>query len=46
MGFARRPIVWWERVILFVAALALVLPGLATDGAGLVGVVVVFSRAE
>ena len=46
MGFARRPIVWWERVILFVAALALVLPGLATDGAGLVGGVVVFSRAE
>jgi TRAP transporter 4TM/12TM fusion protein len=46
MGFARRPIAWWERVILFVAALALVLPGLATDGAGLVGVVVVFSRAE
>jgi TRAP transporter 4TM/12TM fusion protein len=46
MGFARRPIVWWERVILVVAALALVLPGLATDGAGLVGVVVVFSRAE
>ena len=46
MGFARRPIAWWERVILFFAALALVLPGLATDGAGLVGVVVVFSRAE
>jgi len=46
MGFARRPIAWWERAILFVAALALVLPGLATDGAGLVGVVVVFSRAE
>ena len=46
MGFARRPIAWWERAILFVAALALVLPGLATDGAGLVGVVVVFSKAE
>ena len=46
MGYARRPLGVWERALAVAAALALVLPGLATDGAGLIVVVVVFFRAR
>jgi TRAP transporter 4TM/12TM fusion protein len=46
VGYARRPLVWWERVLAFAAALLLVYPGLVTDGAGLLAVTVVFLRAE
>jgi len=46
MGFARRPLLWWERLLLAAAAVALVFPGLLTDGAGLVVVGVVFSRSR
>ena len=34
MGYLRRPCVWWERVLLVVAAILLIKPGLVTDGVG------------
>jgi TRAP transporter 4TM/12TM fusion protein len=46
VGYARRPLAAWERVLALGAALALVYPGLLTDGAGLLAVGVVFWRAE
>ena len=46
VGYARRPLAAWERAVAFAAALALVFPGLLTDGAGLLAVGVVFWRAE
>ena len=46
VGYARKPLPWWERAIALVAALLLVYPGLATDGAGLLAVGVVFWRAD
>ena len=46
VGFARRPLVAWERLLLFVAALALVYPGLPSDGIGLVAMAVIFLQAE
>jgi len=46
MGYARRPLPVWERVVLGVGALALVFPDTITDGAGLVALVIVFSRAR
>jgi len=46
VGYARKPLVHWERALALVAALLLVFPGLLTDGAGLVAVSVVFLRAE
>ena len=46
MGFARHPLMWWERLLLTAAAVALVFPGLLTDGPGLVVVALVFSRSR
>ena len=34
MGYLRRPCAWWERVLLVVAALLLIKPGLVTDVVG------------
>jgi TRAP-type uncharacterized transport system fused permease subunit len=44
IGYARRPIAWWERIMALAAALLLIKPGLITDGAGLLLVAVVFLR--
>jgi TRAP transporter 4TM/12TM fusion protein len=44
MGFGRRNLVLWERVVLGAGALCLVFPGLATDGAGFLALAVVFLR--
>ena len=46
MGYARRPLPAWERVLLGAGALALVFPGLMSDGAGLLVLSVVFLRAK
>ncbi|MBT8487533.1 MAG: TRAP transporter fused permease subunit [Gemmatimonadetes bacterium] len=46
VGFARKKLGGWERALALVGAILLVYPGLVTDGAGLVAVMVVFSRAE
>jgi TRAP transporter 4TM/12TM fusion protein len=46
MGFGRRILVPWERVLLAVGALALVLPGWQTDVAGLFALIVGFRSAE
>jgi TRAP-type uncharacterized transport system fused permease subunit len=46
VGYARKRLSWWERVLAFAAALVLVYPGLVTDGAGLLLVGVVFFRAD
>ena len=42
MGYARRVLAPWERVMLGVAAVALVFPGVWTDLVGLMGMVVGF----
>jgi TRAP transporter 4TM/12TM fusion protein len=44
MGFGRRELVAWERVVLGAGALCLVFPGVATDGAGFVALAAVFLR--
>ncbi len=44
MGFGRRNLVPWERLVLGAGALCLVFPGLATDGAGFLALAVVFLR--
>ena len=44
MGFLRRPLAGWERAVLLSGALALMLPGLATDGYGLLVLLVIFFR--
>ena len=46
IGYTRRPLPAWERVLLGAGALALVFPGLMSDGAGLLVLSVVFFRAE
>jgi TRAP-type uncharacterized transport system fused permease subunit len=46
MGFARRLLAPWERVVLGVGAMALVLPGLGTDLVGLVALAVGFRGGE
>jgi TRAP transporter 4TM/12TM fusion protein len=46
VGFARKPLVGWERALAIAGALLLVYPGLLTDGAGLVAMTVVFFKAE
>jgi TRAP transporter 4TM/12TM fusion protein len=46
VGYARKPLAMWERLIAVGAALLLVYPDLLTDGAGLIAVTVVFFRAE
>lgn len=44
MGFGRRDLVAWERLVLGVGAVCLVFPGALTDGAGLLALGVVFLR--
>jgi TRAP transporter 4TM/12TM fusion protein len=46
VGYARKRLVWWERILALVAALVLVYPGLITDGTGLLLVAVVFWKSE
>jgi TRAP transporter 4TM/12TM fusion protein len=46
VGYARKPLAAWERLIAVGGALLLVYPDLLTDGAGLIAVTVVFFRAE
>jgi len=46
MGFARRPLVGWERLVLGVGALCLVFPGLLTDAAGILALGLVFVRGR
>jgi len=44
MGYLRQKLAIWERLVLGAGALALVFPGLLTDGAGLLALVVIFLR--
>jgi TRAP transporter 4TM/12TM fusion protein len=44
MGFLRRNLAAWERLLLLTAAFALIFPGLASDGYGLLILVVIFFR--
>ena len=44
MGFLRRNLLLWERALLLTGALALIFPGLASDGYGLVVLLVIFLR--
>jgi TRAP transporter 4TM/12TM fusion protein len=44
MGYGRRELVAWERLVLGAGALCLVFPGLPTDGAGFLALAVVFLR--
>lgn len=46
MGYGHRHLATWERVLLGVGALCLVVPGLWTDGAGLIALGVVFLRGR
>ena len=46
VGYARKRLVGWERVLALVGAILLVYPGLLTDGAGLAAVMIVFSRSD
>jgi len=41
-GFLLTDLKWWERVILFAAAVALVKPGLITDALGLIGFAIIY----
>lgn len=44
MGFARRPLRWWERALVTGAALALIFPGLVTDAVGFTIILAIFAR--
>ncbi|MDX1492878.1 MAG: TRAP transporter permease [Longimicrobiales bacterium] len=46
VGYARKKLAAWERALALLGAILLVYPGLVTDGAGLVAVMIVFSRSE
>jgi len=46
MGFGRRDLLLWERLVLGAGALLLVFPGAVTDGAGLVALGIVFFRGR
>lgn len=46
MGYGRRHLLPWERVVLGAGAFCLVVPGLVTDGVGLVALGVVFLRGR
>jgi TRAP transporter 4TM/12TM fusion protein len=46
IGYGRRPFKIWERLLLATAAVALIFPGLATDGYGLVVLTAMMMRAE
>jgi TRAP-type uncharacterized transport system fused permease subunit len=45
MGFFRRHLRIWERVLLFSSAFALIFPGLVSDGYGLAVLLVIFLRS-
>jgi TRAP-type uncharacterized transport system fused permease subunit len=44
MGYLRQRLVVWERIVLGAGALALVFPGLVTDGAGLLALILILVR--
>jgi TRAP transporter 4TM/12TM fusion protein len=44
MGYVRRKLSAWERVLLFFAAVALIFPGLLSDGFGLLVLLLIFFR--
>jgi TRAP-type uncharacterized transport system fused permease subunit len=44
IGFARRPLRWWERAALGAAAVGLMLPGLPSDGFGILALAVIVGR--
>ena len=44
IGFVRRPLGWWERAVLGGAAVGLLLPGLLSDGFGIMALAVIVSR--
>ena len=44
IGYTRRQLQWWERAALGGAAMALLLPGLLSDGFGIVALAVIVSR--
>jgi TRAP transporter 4TM/12TM fusion protein len=46
MGYGRRHLAPWERLVLGVGALCLVVPGLVTDGVGILALGVVFLRGR
>ncbi len=46
VGYARRRLATWERLLALAGAIALVYPGLLTDGAGLLAASVVFFRSD
>ncbi len=46
MGYGRRDLAGWERIVLGAGALCLVFPGLLTDGAGLVALAAIFLRGR
>ena len=46
MGYLRGPCTWWERVLLLVAAILLIKPGLATDAVGLACLAIVLVSQE
>lgn len=43
MGFARRPLRWWERALIIAASLALIFPGLVTDVIGFSVILAIFT---
>ncbi len=45
VGYLRTTLVWWERLLLFAAALALIFPGLATDAFGVAALVLAARRS-
>jgi TRAP transporter 4TM/12TM fusion protein len=45
IGFLRRALRWWERALLLSAAVALIFPGLVSDGYGLSMLLVIFFRS-
>jgi TRAP transporter 4TM/12TM fusion protein len=45
MGFFRRNLLVWERVLLLTSAFALIFPGLASDGYGLAALLLIFFRS-
>jgi TRAP-type uncharacterized transport system fused permease subunit len=46
VGYARKRLAPWERLLALVGALLMVYPGILTDGVGLVAVIIVFFRSE
>jgi TRAP-type uncharacterized transport system fused permease subunit len=46
MGYLRGPLAAWERVVLGGGAVALIFPGLASDGFGLLALLFIFLRTS